>query len=158
MRYRVTTAIEAAEAVTELVSGARRSIDILSPALDPVLYDQATVTAAVRDLVTNAGRRARVRLLIRDGGEVVGVGHGLVRLSQQLTTAIAIRRLAAEDADDEDACVIVDERAVLRWDVGSGYMAWVEPHARGEARRVTRAFLARWERGQPAPELRHLVL
>lgn len=157
-RYRITTAAEAIAAVDESLSEARRSIDILSPGLDPALYDRLEVVDAVRQLIAGAGRRASVRVLVRDGSEIARRGHRLAGLAQQLTSALEVRRLAEDDAKDDTACVIVDRRRVIRWQPGSGYAGQVDPHAPGVARRTEAEFTERWERAEPEPEFRRLAL
>ncbi len=157
-RYRVETASEAADAVEELISRGVRRLDILSPDLDSALYDRLEVVDAVRQLAVSGGRRARVRILIRDGGELVRRGHRLANLAQQLTSAMDIRRLAEEDADDATAFMVVDGRDAVRWEAGRDYSGMVEPGARGVARRLERDFTERWERAEPDIELRRLSL
>ena len=157
-RYRVESVAEAVQAVDELMTAGLRKVDILSPELDPALYDRLEVVDAVRQLAVTGGRRAEVRILVRDGGEISRRGHRLATLAQQLTSAMEIRRLADEHADDDTAFLIVDGRAVIRWDAGSGYAALVEPEGRATARRLQRSFTERWDRGEPDIELRRLNL
>ncbi|SEO52083.1 hypothetical protein [Aquisalimonas asiatica] len=157
MRRRITSAGESGDAVTELLAAARGTVDILSPGLDPVLFDHDEVVASLRTLVVNAGRRARVRLLLCDSTAAVRGGHRLMGLARQLTTAMEIRRLADEDAGDEATWVIVDARGVAQWP-GAGYEGVVDPDSRALAMRTARLFSERWERAEPDPETRRLTL
>lgn len=157
-RYRVESATEAVQAVEELMAAGLRKVDILSPELDPTLYDRLEVVDAIRQIAVTGGRRAEIRILVRDGAEISRRGHRLANLAQQLTSAMEIRRLADEDADDDTTFLIVDGRAVVRWDAGGDYAAVVEPEGRATARRLAHSFTDRWERAEPDIELRRLNL
>ncbi|WP_290635208.1 hypothetical protein [Aquisalimonas sp.] len=157
MTRRITSARESIDAVAELLASACATVDILSPGLDPVLFDRDEVVAAVRALAVHAGRRARVRLLLRDSTTAVRSGHRLVGLARQLTTAVETRRLAEEDARDEATWVIVDARAIAQWPA-PGYDGTVASDSRAAAARAGRLFTERWERAEPDPETRRLTL
>lgn len=64
-RYRVSTPRECAAAVDEVLARARYRVDVLSPELDPDLYDRLEVVDALRQVVVVGGRRARIRILLR---------------------------------------------------------------------------------------------
>lgn len=158
MRRRISSAQESAEAIIELLASARRRVDILSPALDPVLFDRDDLVALLRALAVGAGRHARVRLLLRDSDMIARNGsHRLVGLAQQLTTAMEVRRLADEDAGIESTTVVVDDRGVAHWSA-PGYEGVVDADSRAQAARVGRMFTERWERAEPDPEMRRLTL
>ena len=144
--------------VLRLLEQAHHEVDIQSPHLDSQIYDQGEVLAAIRQLVVNAGRRARVRILVGDCAPMVQRGHRLLELSRQLSSYIEIRELAAEDAIDAAALIVVDRAHYLRWESGAGYRGTGRRHARGRAARWHRAFSDCWERAHRPAALRRLHL
>lgn len=156
--YRVDTLEDATIAIDTLLTSGRYRVDILSLALEPALYDRPPVADALRSIVTSAGRRAQIRILLEDGAEATRGGHRIVALAQQLTTGIDVRRLSSEDAGYATTCLIVDKRAVIRWQPAGAYAAYVAPDSRAAAHRLGREFLDFWERAEPEPELRRLTL
>lgn len=157
-RYRVSTPSESAAAVDEVLARARYRVDVLSPELDPDLYDRLEVVDALRQVVVVGGRRAHIRILLRDGNAVMRRGHRLARLAQSLTTAIEVRRCADDDAYEETACLIVDRSDSINWADGAGHSGQVCLETPSVARKTESLFLERWERAQPEPELRKLRL
>ncbi|MCC5857436.1 MAG: hypothetical protein JJT90_04715 [Ectothiorhodospiraceae bacterium] len=157
-RLHVTTQEQAADTVQALLQAARHQVDLLSPLLDPALYDRPPCLEALRRMVVNAGRHARVRVLVADADAVVSRGHRLIELSRQLSSFIEIRRLAEEDRNEEIAMLLVDGESYLYWGPGTGYQGSGRRHHRGSCRRLRQLFQDCWDRSEPAPSLRRLHL
>ncbi len=144
--------------VTAILRQARHRIDVLSPALAPLLPDDDAVLAEVRRLATS-GRQARLRILIHDADPILRAGHRFIDLAQRLDSAIRVRSIV--DADD-----LAYPSGLLLNDVG-GYL--LQPntlrpeatgcsHAPGDNGRLMRDFDALWQRAVPATSLRLLQL
>lgn len=157
-RIHVTEQREAAETVAALLQSARHRIDVLSPRLDPLLYDQPDCLEALRNIVVEARRHARARFLVADVSAVISRGHRMIELSRQLSTYIEIRRLSADDRDDETGLLIVDNESYLHWEPGAGYQGTGRWHSRGTCRRHAQWFQECWDRSEPDPSLRRLHL
>ena len=69
---------------------ALRSINIITPNLEPQIYDNPEFINKLLNLC-RGNRHASVRILVKDSSQVIKRGHGLIRLAQRLTTAIEIR-------------------------------------------------------------------
>jgi hypothetical protein len=135
----------------------RRQLLLLSPMLDPLLFDRPDVVASVSGFVRSA-RTARVQILIRDSSLIVARAHRLVELARRLDSRIEIRRLP-DDAGTK-------ELSFATWD-GLGY--WLQPdfreyqvlrnfHDPVQAERLGEQFGRLWARSTADPELRLLKL
>lgn len=154
--YRVDSMEAAREAVQSLLDQARYQVDILSPHLDPQLYDQGPALEALRRVVVDGRHRARIRILVADPEQITQRGHRLVNLARQLSTYMDIRKLGEDDITDPPCWLIVDRQSHARWEAGTGYDGIVGPGCRAESVRLERAFSERWSRSVADPSLRRL--
>jgi len=143
--------------VETLCGSARQRLDILTPDLDPQLFDRAAVVASLRDLATS-GRGASIRFLVADGAGALQRSPRLVELTRQLTSFFELRRLAPGDADFGEAAIIADGRSILHRPRWTRPEAVVEMNAPARARALLETYDALWARGEPDPELRRLHL
>ncbi len=157
-RYHTTSLAEARGAVWSLLQEARHRIDILSPDLDPQVYDQQPVLDSLRRIMVDGGRRARIRILVANGAQLAQRGHRLIELARQLPSYMQIRQLAEEDRAETPAWVCADSEGFARWDSDAGYHGFVATEGRAEALRLERAFDELWERSRIEPALRRLSL
>lgn len=150
-----------AEAVREtslaLVRRARRSVDIFSRHLDPVLYDTSEFVDGLRALIVGS-RRARVRVLLRDVAPVVAQGHRLVDLAQRLSSFMEIRVPALEHQDTADAWLVVDGCHYLHRRSGERHEATAASDDARHARQLTFRFDEIWARAQPDLNFKRLHL
>lgn len=157
-RFRTETMEDARQAVETLLKEARYRVDILSPHLDPRLFDQAPVTESLRRVIVEGRHRSRIRILVADPESVVQRGHRLLNLARHLTSQMEIRQLSLDDQLDPPTWLIVDQDSYARWDPDAGYDGLVAHHDRGQAARLERAFNELWNRSQPSPDLRRLFI
>ena len=146
-----------AAGLLECLARPRRQLVLLSPLLDPFLFDRPEVADALSQFVRSA-RAARVQILIRDSTLIVARGHRLIELARRLDSRIEIRKLP-EDAGTR-------ELSFATWD-NRGY--WMLPDYREhqglrnfydpvQAERLSDQFARLWVRSAPDPELRLLRL
>jgi hypothetical protein len=141
----------------ELANDAERELAILSYELEPALYDSAEFSEAV-SRIARSGRRARVRLLIRENDRLVRHGHALVRLAQQLPSYIEIRRVAYEHRHATHGYMVADDAGVLYLPQTDSFQAKTCPRDRRWARDLLAEFQRLWDHATPDPQLRRLPL
>lgn len=155
-RHRIATMDEARDAVAQVLALGLYRVDILSPALDPRLYDQAPVVDAIRRVIVDARQRARVRILVAEPETVAQRGHRLMNLARTVTTHMGIRQLSPDDRQDPPAWLLVDGAHYARWEPDSDYEGIVGLRCRGDAGKLLRTFDEYWERSVSDPGLRRL--
>jgi hypothetical protein len=144
-RLVLTSFDEVRDAAVKVASCAKRSITILTPDLEPGIYDSPEFLDALKRLVL-AKRYARVRVLISEPDRTVRNGNRLIALGRRLNTYLDFRNLH-EDYRGKltGAFIIADETAVLYRANGRGYdgiMGSIEP---GIARQHLNEFERPWE-------------
>lgn len=144
-------------AVLMLAQQARRSVDIVSRHLDPVLYDTDDFGAAIRELVVNS-RRAQVRILLLDTAPVVSRDNRLVELAQRLSSYISIRVPAPEHKEFNEAWLVADSTGFLYRRFSDRFEATANFADRRQASALTNRFEEIWQRAQPDGNLRRLHL
>lgn len=151
-------ALEAVQqASRSMVEQARRSVDIVSRDLDPRVYDDSELLEALRQLAIS-GRYARIRVLVRDVDAPVKVDHRLIPLARRLSSYISIRRLHPQDADHNEAFLLVDQAGYLLRRAADRYEAEVCFNDPLRARELAKQFEELWERSIDDPNLRRLHL
>lgn len=99
--------------VTAIALLAERQITILTPDLEPGIYDSEEFLEALKRLVL-ARRYAKVRVLISDPRRTVRNGNPLVALARRLNSFIEFRNLHVEFRGKlPGAYIIADDRALL---------------------------------------------
>ena len=81
-------------AVIDMLSRARRSLAILTPNLEPEIYEHDDFLAALKRFVL-ARSFARVRVLITEPERAIKPGNQFVQMGQRLNSYIEFRSLAA---------------------------------------------------------------
>ena len=140
-----------------LARSARRQLAILSPALDPLLFEPPGVTEALTSLCRQH-RQAEVRILVADGRALTARGSGLLALARRLPSKLSLRELPEHPQWPGDSCVIRDRDGLLALPAdplsGGSYYPDDRPRAAQELDR----FDTLWRQGQETAELRALHL
>ncbi len=109
------------DGVAVIASLAERQITILTPDLEPGIYDSDEFLEALKRLVL-ARRYARVRVLISDPRRTVRNGNQLVALARRLNSFIEFRNLHKDFRGKLPAAyIIADDKAVLYRANAGGY-------------------------------------
>jgi hypothetical protein len=145
------------EVSQRLAEQARRELLIFTRDLDPDCYDQAPFVGAVRKLALGSPHQP-VRVLVRDPRAVALKGHRLITLARQLTSRIAIRRLADDFKDRQDNFLIADGRGYCLRRLAEAMEAVSDLDGPRQARILRADFEQMWERGDVDSELRRLFL
>jgi hypothetical protein len=136
---------EVREAAIEVAASAQRSITIMTPDLEPGIYDHDDFLEVIKRLVL-AKRYARVRVLVTEPSRTVRNGNRFVALGRRLNTHIDFRNLH-EDYRTEihDAFIIADESAVLYRTNGRRFDGIMGNNEPGIAQVHLEAFEQPWE-------------
>jgi predicted GNAT family N-acyltransferase len=156
LRTRNPRLVEAA--VEVLATQATRSLTILTPDLEPRLYDRLPVLATIRRLATELPGQLSVRILLIDAEPVVRRGHRIIELSQALTSGVQIRAVPEAFIDRCDFFVVADAQGYCQRRRAAPDIALIDFAGIATARRLLRAFEAIWEQGEIHQELRRLYL
>jgi hypothetical protein len=154
-RWVLTAFEDTRAAAAEVAAVAQRGLSILTPDLEPGLYDHEKFLAIVKRLVL-AKRCARVRVLISEPTRTVRNGNRLVGLGRRLDTYIEFRNLHDDYAGHREAFLLADDTALLyrvnnrRWE---GIADTYEPAV---ARRYLTLFEEIWAASETSRELRQL--
>lgn len=142
-------------AAIEIGAVARRGLSILTPDLEPGVYDNERFLEIVKRLIL-AKRFARVRVLISDPQRTIRLGNKLVGLGRRLNTYIEFRNVNSDYQDHREAFLLADDVALLyrinyaRWE---GIADTYEPAV---ARRYLNLFEEIWAASENSRELRQL--
>ncbi len=149
---------QALAAVLALLADARSEIAVQTRDLDAGLLDVADVVEAVKRIALS-GRHARVRLLVHEPRKAVTEGHALLRLAQQLPSAIAVRvPVEARDLAEPGAVLVNDRGGFFLRPLASRMDGEGSTCAPGRHAQLLAAFDEIWERAEPCSELRVLAI
>ncbi|MBT8422237.1 MAG: hypothetical protein HKN56_02795 [Gammaproteobacteria bacterium] len=141
----VTSREEVLATTVQIASRAERTLTILTPDLEPGLYDNEQFLDAIKRLVL-AKSYSRVRALISNPARAVRTGNKFVALAARLNTCIDIRNLHEKYRGSiNDAFIIADDKVILyRADgrANDGIMGTHEPEV---ARQHLDDFAQPWE-------------
>ena len=144
-------------AVLELALLARQTLNIYTPDLDPVLFDQQPFIDALRRLAI-AHQHARARVIVRDPYRATKDGSRVVILARRLPSRIALRVPGPDYQEYSSGFVIVDNTHVLFDPAPGAYMARMTRGDRPRARELMTFFEEVWAHGHRHPDLRELRL
>ena len=146
-----------AELALRLAGSARRYLDILSPALDPQVFDRGDLVSAISALVRQA-RDARVRILVSDARAVTSRGHRLLSLSRRLPSSVHLRHLPEHPDWRGHTSVIRDRDGLLCAPSDDPARGYFRIDDRADATRESDAFGELWRYGVVHPGFRNLHL
>ena len=99
-------------AVIEATGSARRALAILTPDLEPEIYDQEVFLDALKRFIL-ARSFARVRVLITKPSRTIKSGNNFVAMARRLNSYIEFRHLKPEFGERNDAFFIADEQSIV---------------------------------------------
>jgi hypothetical protein len=154
-RWILATLEDTLAAAIEVAAVARRGLSILTPDLEPGVYDHERFLEIVKHLILSK-RFARVRVLISDPQRTIRLGNRLVGLGRRLNTSIEFRNVNPDYREHREAFLLADDVALLyrinhaRWE---GIADTYEPAV---ARRYLNLFEEIWAASENSRELRQL--
>jgi hypothetical protein len=141
----VLTTFDEVRAATETVAASgQRLISIMTPDLEPEIYDQPALLEIVKRFVL--GRSfAKVRVLMRDQARLSSGANRFIAMAHRLTSYLEIRIRAPQYRELTAAYCIADDRAIiyrLRADRPEGIAGFNNPPI---ARQYLQEFDAVWQ-------------
>ena len=140
----LTGTAELRRAIVTIVAHAERSLCILTPNLEPEIYEHVEVLDVLKRYVL-ARTYARVRVLITQPERTIRHGNQFAQMGQRLSSYIQFRNLATARRPVQEAWCIADADAlVYRADHTTGEGV-VDTHAPEIAKRYLAVFEDHWQ-------------
>lgn len=154
-RWVISSFEDARDAAARIAAVAQRGLAILTPDLEPGIYDSEPFLEIAKRLVLSK-RYARIRVLISDPARTVKNGNRLVSLGRRLNTYIEFRNLHQDYSEHREAFLLADDRALLYRADGSRWEGIADRDEAQVARRYLELFDEIWSASETAKEIRQL--
>lgn len=152
----ITGAADYAARATQMVSGARMEIALLSQELDRRIYGTEIFGEALRRFVLQH-KHTKVRVLVNRTQAAVSNSPRLVELGRSLSTFVEFREVPPPRQQTvRDEYLIADGRLLLYRETPQDLEARYYSNAPHLARLQLKSFDALWSEAEPAQELRKL--
>jgi hypothetical protein len=154
-RWILSSKDETRDAAVIIAASAKRSLAILTPDLEPGIYDHEDFLDVAKRLVL-AKRYARIRMLVTDPAKALRNGNRFVGVARRLNTYIDLRNAHKDYQGHREALLIADDHGLLyRVDAGrwEGIADSYDPVV---TRRYLALFDAIWNVSEPGPEFREV--
>jgi hypothetical protein len=138
-----------------MLQQARRTINITSRYLDPVIYDEKDFIDAAREFALSSPK-VRMRILINEAEPVVKHGHRLLELMRKLTSFIEIRVQGKTFHEYNEAWFLVDEDGYVHRRLADRYEAEAGFNSPRQVRDMNKQFEEMWQESVSDPNLRRL--
>ncbi|WOJ94067.1 GNAT family N-acetyltransferase [Congregibacter variabilis] len=146
-----------AELVIAQATLARRELRILSPRLDPRVFDNEDLESAIRSFL-RGGSLCNVQILVQDARAIVQRGHRLLALSRRLPSRVEIRRLAEHPQWNGETLVMRDRGSLLEMPGTDTDYGFYRPKDRARTEAAINHFAELWRLGHVDPEFRALSI
>ncbi len=108
----LSTREEILDAVVDITRQAHHALAILTPDLEPEIYEHEKVLEALKTFIL-ARAFARVRVLITDPARAMKTGNQFVSMGRRLNSYIEFRNVKEEFRNHEEAFCIADRRTLV---------------------------------------------
>lgn len=105
---RLDSSEDAVKSINEITNNALRTIKIFTPDLQRDLYDNDDFRDNLLKFV-RGNRHAQIQVLVTNSSFAIQQGHRLIRLAQQLTSAMQIRVTPEDYQETRMAFMLVDQ-------------------------------------------------
>ena len=135
----LSTSDEVRDAVISITRRAERALTILTPDLEPEIYDHEAFLETLKKFVLARGY-ARVRVLITDPVRAMKSGNEFVNMGRRLNSYIEFRNANEEDRGREEAFCIADDNALMYRIDGSRWEGMADTDEPAVARKYLEEF------------------
>jgi len=144
------------EAANTLIESALRSIKIFTPDLQRDIFDNDAFRESLLKFV-RGNRHAQIHILVNDSSHAIHHGHRLIRLAQQLTTAMQIRNTPEDYQETSMAFMLIDHSDfVYKPNYSSSNALLSSCKHRGN--KLLEFFTPAWEHAQVDPQIRSISI
>ncbi|MCC7329866.1 MAG: hypothetical protein IT484_06875 [Gammaproteobacteria bacterium] len=140
-------------AAAAIAATAKRALAILTPDLEPGVYDREEFLDIAKRLVL-AKRYTKIRVLVSDPARAIRNGNRFVGVARRLNTCIDLRNIHADYLGHREAFLIADDTALLYRIDAARWEGIADSHDPVVTRRYLELFDTMWERSRPSPEFR----
>jgi hypothetical protein len=139
----LSTSEEDRAGVVEITRCAERALAILTPELEPEIYDHDEFLEALKKFILARGF-ARVRVLISDPVRAMKSGNQFVSMGRRLNSYIEFRNVKEEFRDHNEAFCIADDTALVYRVDGRRWEGISDTYEPAVARRYLTTFDKLW--------------
>lgn len=144
-------------AIIKATANAQRSLAILTPDLEPEIYDSDAFLECLKRFIL-ARSFARVRVLVTDPARSFKSGNPFVSMGRRLNIYIEFRNMKPELSPRQDAFLIADEKAIVYRARHDNWHGMADPCEPKVAKLYLRAFDELWHACALEPEQRYSQL
>lgn len=155
VRQTISSKEELRSAVVTVTGLADRTLAIMTPDLEPDIYDHEAFLDALKRFIL-ARSFARVRVLISDPSRTMKIGNGFVDMGRRLNSYIEFRNLKPEYRSHADAYCIADTEALVYRPRGDRWDGVCDTYDPGTAKKYLNIFDDLWNASETQPALRRL--
>ena len=149
----LSTRKEVRSAVVEITGQASRALAILTPNLEPEIYDHEQFLEILKKFIL-ARAFARVRVLITDPARAMKTGNQFVAMGRRLNSYIEFRNVKEEFRSHQEAFFIADQQALVYRVDGKSWDGISDTNDPAAAREHLDVFDAQWHACDIEPTLR----
>jgi len=147
---------EIEDATVELASNALRSIYIFTPDLQRDIYDNDRFREALIKFA-RGNRHAQIKILLADSSSAVHHGHRIIRLSQQLTSAMQIRTTPEDYRETHMSFIMADQTDfIFKPDYTASDAIYA--HCKHRGNKLMEFFTPAWDQAEIDPQTRRISL
>lgn len=152
-RWILSSLEETRSAAAAIAAAARHSLVILTPDLEPGVYDHPDFLEATKRLVL-ARRYAQIQVLISDPGRALLNSNRFVAMARRLNSCIKLRNLHEDHRGCEAAFLIADDSALLYRANAARWNGIADSSDPAVAQRYLKLFNTLWDLSGEAGELK----
>jgi len=152
-RWILSSKEETREATVAIAAAAKRSLAILTPDLDPGIYDHDDFLDIAKRLVLSK-RYAKIRVIVSDPGRAIRNGNRFVGVARRLNTYIDMRNAHPDYQGHREALMIADDTALVYRVDGAKWEGIADSHDPAVTRRYLELFDSIWNVSEQGQEFR----
>jgi len=156
-RRKLSTQAEFRAAVSEIAGVADRGLAILTPDLEPEIYDHDDFLEPLKRFILSRSF-ARVRVLISEPSRALKTGNRFVTMGRRLNSYIEFRHVKEEYRTHPEAFCIADDVGIVFRASNDNWEGTCDPADPAVARRYLDMFDELWVACEVETELRQLHL
>ncbi len=140
-----------------MLQQARDSVRISSPLLNPAIFNNEEIRAALSKFARRS-RSAEVQILVSNAKVVGQRGHRLLELSRRLSTSVIMRKLDLAENETHSEYLLADDCGVIEFGGSEKDPTSINFCDRVRNKNLAETFDPLWHKSRSPVELRRLVI